>query len=203
MSSPESAGNYKDHVNALVQKKPVTSFLQSRSTSRRNAAHKRAQELLQQQAKALNSRTLSGLVMQMRDSPFAKLIDMTEALIAKLKQEAAEEAEHKAFCDEELKKNKLKRDKLTSESEELATNAAQRKAAVAEMADTIERLGKEQVDLNRQMQEATAARQEEKTANLDAIKDSKIGRETVKNAISVLREFYEKQGEALLQRQVP
>merc|ERR550514_817266 len=40
-------------------------------------------------------------------------------------------------------------------------------------------------------------------ANLDAIKDSKVGQTAVKNAIAVLQEFYDKQGGALLQRQVP
>ena len=47
--------------------------------------------------------------------PFAKVTKMIEELVARLEAEAAAEAEHKAFCDGELKENKLTREKKTGE----------------------------------------------------------------------------------------
>ena len=51
---------------------------------------------------------------------------------------------------------------------------------------------------------ATETRTNEKKANLAAIEDSKTGQTATKNAIKVLKEFYDKQGAGLVQvKQVP
>merc|ERR1719498_1323001 len=102
ISSPNVADSYAGHIN-LVQK---PSFLQTQSTSQRVSAKNRAAQLLKKRALALNSKTLSTLATEISANPFAKVVDMIKTLLAKLKEEAAAEADHKAWCDKELKDNK-------------------------------------------------------------------------------------------------
>eukprot|EP00929_Paragymnodinium_shiwhaense_P066928 TRINITY_DN3363_c0_g1_i1.p1 TRINITY_DN3363_c0_g1~~TRINITY_DN3363_c0_g1_i1.p1 ORF type:complete len:666 (+),score=319.37 TRINITY_DN3363_c0_g1_i1:65-2062(+) len=213
LSSEEVSGAYADHVKVLLQKpqgqddskKGPASFLQLRGTSRRVDANRRALEFLKERATSLSSKTLANLAAQMGDSPFAKVIGMIETLLERLQEEAASEAEHKAYCDEELKKNKLKRNELNSDASRLRAEADAKFAAVKKMEGDIEQLAKEQAELQTAMKEATEVRQKEKAENEVAIKDSKHGLEAVRAAVAVLKEFYAKQGGEFLQakKQVP
>merc|ERR1719336_445287 len=107
ISDPTVAGSYKEHINLAQIPLGKVSLLQTESSKQRLVSRKQAVELLQQRARTLSSKTLSSLLDKMAESPFAKVIGMVEDLIAKLKAEAAAEAAHKAWCDEQLKANKL------------------------------------------------------------------------------------------------
>merc|ERR1712007_209911 len=92
-------------------------------------AKQRVAQFLKKRASAISSRELSPLAEKVAENPFGKVITMVEDLLQRLKEEAAAEADHKAWCDEQLKKNKLKRNtrtaavnKLTAEVAELASN---------------------------------------------------------------------------------
>merc|ERR1719277_2946975 len=131
------------------------------------------------------------------ENPFAKVIGMIEDLLARLKEQAQAEAEHKAWCDEQLKENKHKRDAKTAAVEKLA-------AEIADMGAQIDVLIQEQSELTKAMADATEIRQKEKAENLDAIADAQAGSTAVANALSILQEFYSSQS-SFLQRgkQVP
>ena len=118
---------------------------------------------------------------------------MIEGLLTKLKDEAASEADHKAWCDEQLKENKLKRNKKTAAVERLQAQVQEMTMTISSMGDKIATLLKEQADLTTAMKEATEQRSAEKTENLAIIADAKAGKEAVKAALVVLREFYAKQ----------
>jgi hypothetical protein len=151
----------------------------------------------------LNSKTLSKLASKLSEgNPFDKVIQMIEDLLDKLKEEAASEAEHKAYCDKELKSNKLKRDKFTAEIEKLRPEIELKGVTIADMAKKISTLAEEQASLRTSMAEATETRTQEKKENEIAIKDSAEAQEAVKSALAVLRDFYAKAGESFLQ-QVP
>lgn len=168
---------------------------QSRSTIRGKAA-----SYLQARANALNSKTLAAFAFALKDSPFDKVIGMIEGLIEKLQEEAASEADHKAFCDEELRKNKQKRKTLTSETERLHAEIEEKTMAVAKMGEDIKTLAEEQASLRTAMSDSTAQRQTEKAANEEAIADAIAGSTAVKNAVQVLKEFYSTQGGAFVQQ---
>jgi hypothetical protein len=129
---------------------------------------------------------------------------MIKNMIAKLKEEAAAEAAHKSWCDEQLKDNKLKRDKKTSEVNLLTAKDEELTASIATMAKSIETLIKEQADLTEAMKQATEQREKENTKNTATIADAKAGAEAVGQALTVLKEFYSSQA-LLLQKgtQVP
>jgi len=203
ISSPEVAGSYKEHINFLQVQKSV-SLLQTGSSMR--AARDQAMSLLRRRAKALGSESLMSLAAAVaaQAPAFTKIIDMIETLLDKLKEEAAAEADHEAWCDEQLKANKLKRDKKTAKVEELSATIEGLSASIVEMAATIAKLSGEQADLTKAMAEATELREKEKAENLDTIADSAAGADAVKRAIVVLKEFYSSQAAAFLQqKQVP
>merc|ERR1719506_2465293 len=172
ISAPNVADSYAGHIN-LAQK---PSFLQTQSTSQRVSAKNRAAVLLKKRALSLNSKTLSTLATEINANPFAKVVDMIKTLLAKLKEEAAAEADHKAWCDKELKDNKLKRNKKTAQSEKYMAAIEDLTAQIDGMAKKISTLAQEQEDLTGAMGDATKERLAEKKENLEAIADAKAGR---------------------------
>jgi len=204
IANPEVAGSYKEHINlAQLPTGQKVSLLQMRSSKSRVAMRQAAADLLQRSGLKLDSKTLTSLAAQVAASPFAKVISMIEDLISKLKEEASAEAAHKQWCDEQLKANKLKRNKKTTKVEELTAAIEELTEKIKQTGDTIDKLIAEQAELAKAMKEATAQREKEKAKNLDTIADAKAGIAAVKAALAVLRDFYSKQ-EALLQtRQVP
>merc|ERR1719164_292112 len=132
------------------------------SASKRIAAKQRASAYLQRKAAALSSKVLAELASQIVENPFAKVIEMIKTLLARLKEEAAAEADHKAWCDDQLKKNKLKRNKKTSEVEKLQSEIAVLASKIETMGERIKTLAEEQAALTKAMAEATEFRTKEK-----------------------------------------
>jgi len=197
ISSPSVADSYAGHVN-LAQK---PSFLQTQSTSERVLLKQRAAELLKKRARALSSRILAVAASEMSANPFAKVVDMIKSLLAKLKEEAAAEADHKAWCDKELTDNKHKRNQKTADSEKYQAQIEDLTAQIDSMAQKIATLATEQEELTSAMAEATKERVAEKQENEATIADAKAGSEAVKSALVVLRNFYSTQ--ASFAQQVP
>jgi len=203
IANPDVAGSYKEHINLSQLPGGKVTLLQMRSSKRRVATRQAAADFLQRRARTLESKTLMSLAAQVAASPFAKVIGMIEDLIAKLKEEANAEAQHKQWCDEQLKANKLKRNKKTTKVDELTAAIEELDGKIKETGDTITRLIAEQAELAKAMKEATAQREKEKAKNLDTIADAKAGRAAVKAALAVLRDFYSKQAAFLQAHQVP
>merc|ERR1719310_1316397 len=76
-------------------------------------------------------------------------------------------------------------------------------AEIKTLAGHIADLAKAQQELSVAMQEATTTREKEKEENLATIKDAKEALVAVDAALSVLKEFYAKQGAFLQAKQVP
>merc|ERR1719453_2715819 len=113
----------------------------------------------------MNSRVLSLLAVKVSADPFKKVTKMIKDMIAKLIEEANEEAEHKGFCDTELGSNKATRDTKTEESDTLKATIEELTADIAKLADEISELSAAIAALDKAMSEATALRADEKTKN--------------------------------------
>merc|ERR1719468_1454857 len=203
IANPDVAGSYKEHINLSQTLGHKLSLLQTRSSKKRAAMRQAVADLLQKRAQTLDSKALSSLAAQVAASPFAKVIGMIEDLLTKLKEEANAEAQHKQWCDEELKANKLKRNKKATKVEELTAAIEELTGKIKETGSTISRLIAEQAELAKAVSEATAQREKEKEKNLDTIADAKAGKAAVEAALTVLRDFYSKQAALLQAHQVP
>jgi len=202
LSSGAVAGHAEKHLPGFVQSQAI-SLLQLGSAQERTVLRQRVADFLQNRATSLSSKVLALAAVKIADSPFTKVIDMIKELIARLEEEAEAEAGHKAWCDEELHKNKKQKDLKSSEVATLEAKMAQLDSEIKTLAGQIADLAKAQQELSAAMQDATTNRQKEKEENEATIKDAKEALVAVDAALSVLKEFYAKQGGFLQLKQVP
>merc|ERR1712127_665514 len=120
-------------------------------------------------------------------------------------EEANEEAEHKGWCDTELATNEQTRKEKTEAVETLHAEIDQLEASIAKLTEDISDLTAAVAELDAAMAKATTIRQEEKTTNEQTIKDSGEAQTAVAQALTVLKEFYAKAGDAtaLVQQPMP
>lgn len=205
MSDESVSGSADKYLPSLVQKKRSFGMLRSTSEALRHDANRRnavvkAATLLQKRGFKLGSKQLSMLAIKMSTDPFAKVVDMIKGLIAKLQEEAAAESEKKAWCDGELKTNKLTRDAKTAEVEAISAAVDKLKATISKLATSIAEHSDKLAELDAAMAEATSVRQKEKAENEETIADAKAALEAVAAATKVLKEYYAKASPAMLQQ---
>merc|ERR1719178_236664 len=198
ISDPSVAGSYGEHVNMAQMK---TSFLQLRSARSRVSSRQRVVSFLEKKAALLSSVALKTLAKQVESNPFDKVVQMIKDLVEKLKEEAKAEAEHKAWCDEQLHDNKIKREKKTAKVNKLTATVESLTEDIASMGKKIQTLKAEQAELTLAMSKATTVRGKEKSTNTETMKDAQAGEAATQAALTVLKEFYASQGSFL--QQVP
>merc|ERR1719263_291141 len=128
--------------------------------------------------------------------PFVKVKKMIKDLITKLTEEANGEAEHKAWCDEELSTNEQTRKEKTAEAETLHAEIDELEASIAKLTEDMADLSSAIAELDAAMAKATELRTAEKAKNTETIADAKEAATAVEQALTVLKEFYAKAGEA-------
>merc|ERR1719437_219816 len=153
------------------------------------------QDLSQKQ----NSTGLAQLAMRMAsvvrvssangDDPFAKIKGLISDMIAKLEDEAAADAEHKAFCDKELAENEEKEadkiaeiEKLTSKIDQWTARSAQLKSEAAALQEALANLASSQATMDK-------IRGEEKALYTKNRAEMEEGLEGVKFALKILNDY--------------
>jgi hypothetical protein len=128
---------------------------------------------------------------------------MIKDLIMRLMEEAAEETEHKGWCDTELSTNEQTRKEKTSAVETLTAEIDQLGASIGTLSEAIAELSAAVAELDKAMAEATKIRAAESAMNAETVEDSQEAQTAVAQALTVLREFYAKAAEAtaLVQQQ--
>jgi len=196
-------GNAETYLPKFVQAKasvPALAMLRAESHS---AAQEQVAQFLRARAEKLGSRVLSALAVRVSDDPFVKVKKMIKDLIVRLMEEANEEAEHKGWCDAELSTNEQTRAEKTEVVETLHAEIDQLEASIAKLTEEITELTEAVAALDTAMATATKLRQEEKAENTQTIADSQEAQTAVAQALTVLKDFYEKAGDAtaLVQQQ--
>merc|ERR1719487_251630 len=193
LSSAAVSGNAEKHLPTLMQVKSA-SFAQLRADSK-NPNQLRVAAYLQEKANEINSRVLSALAVRVSADPFKKVKKMIKDLIVKLMEEAAEEAEHKGWCDTELSTNEQTRKEKTEEVETLHAEIDELEASIAKLTQEISDLTAAVAEIDKAVAEATKIREEEKAKNTETIKDAQDAQTAVAQALVVLKEFYAKAAE--------
>merc|ERR1719428_1762402 len=111
-------------------------------------------------------------------------------------EEANEEAEHKGWCDSELASNEQTRKEKTAAAETLHAEIDELEASIAKLTEDIKELTEAVAYLDAAMAKATSLREAEKAKNADTTADAKAAQEAVAQALTVLKDFYEKAGDA-------
>jgi len=163
-----------------------------------NDGKTRALRLIEQLGRRLKSTALVSLSYRAAADPFAKVREMVEGMLAKLQQEAAEEATHQAFCNEEM--SKTEKSKSIKEQDIAKTDARLEKASsgVQSLTEANAALSGEVTDLDTSIADLTSIRNAEKgrfTATETELVESV---DAVRAAIGALQSYFEK-GPALIQ----
>jgi len=200
ISSSAVTGNADTYLPTMLQ-----TSLASLRVNMQSTQQKRAAIYLQDMAKQLDSRVLSAVAGRVAADPFRKVKKMIKDLITRLMEEANEEAEHKGWCDTELSTNEQTRKEKTEAVETLHAEIDQLEASIAKLSEDISDLTNAVAELDAAMAKATTIRQEEKATNAQTIADAGEAQTAVAQALTVLKEFYAKAGEAtaLLQQPAP
>ena len=188
IASKSVSGAADKHLPGLVQTGTRSLALRASAQTQARASVVRA---LQTAAARSRSTQLARLAARVREAgPFDKIIGMIKDMIAKLTEQAGEEADHKEFCDGELQTNKQTRDSKTSDVNSMTASKERLEATIAKLTEERTALSDAVAELDAAMSEATAIRQKESNENTDAIKDAKAAQEAVKAALGVLEGFY-------------
>merc|ERR1719321_1540483 len=168
------------------------SFLQLRGAA---SGPKRVLEFLTQKASLLKSPMLSTLALKLKlgvaKDHFVKVRGMIKDLIAKLEADAESEASQKSFCDEEMEKATTARDEAIGKVEKATADIDEAESLIAKLTEEIDELANQIADLRKGLFEATELRKKEREENEKTLEDSEAGLEAVKNAIEVLKKFYD------------
>lgn len=192
MSSPEVASGAAHTMLTQTWVPPAGVSLAQLRSSDQSSKQADVANFLQQRAKLVNSRLLSLMAQRASADPFKKVKKMIQDMIQKLMEEANEAADHKAFCDAEMGTNKQTRDSKATEAEGLKADIEGFTADIAKLAEEITALGEDISAIDAAVGKATAERDAEKAKNTDTIKDAEIANGAVTQAITILKEFYEK-----------
>jgi hypothetical protein len=196
LRSPEVSGSAAKHLAiGLTQAKamPAAALVQldSDRTDQRSAGIRReVRELLAEAGKRLHSERLQLLAQTASTGPFDKVKKLIDSMITRLLEEAHADADHEGFCDTEMGKSKITRNKLSEEIDGFSAAADEGKATIMTLTEDIAQLSKEVADLDKATAEATQLRMGEKSQNAATVKDAKAGQEAVAAATSVLKAFY-------------
>lgn len=171
------------------------SFMQTKSTTRRALAHLRASRSAALSLLSSNAQE----VLNTAADPFAKVKGMIQDMLAKLLEEHAQEAEHKGWCDQEMSKSTKSKKQHEKEVEKMESRIDQMESQLSELTDEIEQLTKDMADMQAAVSKATQIRGKEKHKNMAGIKEYKDAQMLLKNAMDVLKEFYDGKETTLVQ----
>merc|ERR1719183_2857248 len=180
------------------------SFLQVRKKNLRAAAgspdgRTRVLNLLRTRSEELSSPVLAALASRVASDPFVKIRKLIQELIERLLQEAADEANHKGFCDKEFGKAKQQRAAKVEEVTALNTALSENEAKRDKLQEEIAKLTREVDELDASLSSTTKDREDESAENAATIKEAEEGKEAVEMAIDILNKFYKTAAKATVE----
>merc|ERR1719387_388784 len=126
----------------------------------------------------------------MRD-PLEKVRNIITNLVTKLKEEAAQDASQKAFCDAELSKSSEAKDDKSMRMDKLKSKVNSVTSSKASLEETVRDLESQIAVLDKGETEGTKIRQEEHATYERESREFKEAAEAVESAMTMLKEYYQ------------
>merc|ERR1719324_1086149 len=161
-------------AKAIMLKKFAAAFVQTKTTVRDEAedeAKARVLKAIEQLGRRLHKTALIALAYRAASDPFVKIRGMIEDMIAKLHQEAAEEATQKAFCDKEIGESKKAKADKEGKLSKVNSRLEAATSTTSKLTEEISSLSKEVAENDAAMKTATDVRQKEKAEFMVVEKD--------------------------------
>jgi len=160
----------------------------------RNLARKQHSEVLAQLARRMASamRYSEGS----GEDPFAKVKGLIAGMIEQLAKEAQAEASHKSYCDKEVGETLTKKSTKEAAISKLETKISAQQASSAQLKAQVAELQQGLAEIAATQSEMTALRRQEKELFAKNKPEMESGLEGVKMALSILRDYYAKEGKS-------
>lgn len=171
----------------------VGSFIQIRSKTPTDRTAD-AIAFLKSKAGNLHSKILMQLAEAASADPFAKVKEMIASLVARLQEEAAEEAAKHGTCMKDMARDKAN---IEKDNENISKYSAAKDKAEGEMADyneQVAKLTKKIEKLAEDKAEAEKLRADENAENTRVTTESDAAIKALEDAIAVLTDYYSKTG---------
>merc|ERR1719223_2464491 len=159
LAGDDVSGNAAEHLG-LIQK--GSSLVQFMSRSNNEGIHRKIRDYLLSESQRLHSKNLNLLAEKIAADPFAKVKKLIDDMITRLLEEANADAEKEGWCDTEMGKSKVTRNKLSEEIDGLDAAIEDGRATVMKLTQEVADLADEIKDLDAEMSEATELRTNEK-----------------------------------------
>jgi len=125
------------------------------------------------------------------DDVFAKVKGLIRDMLEKLAAEAADEANEKAWCDEQTEKTTAKKEDLEGDIAKLTAKIDKAAARSASLKEEVKELQAELANLASAQAEADKLRGEQNADYSQAKSDLELGLSGVRKALGVLRDYYQ------------
>jgi hypothetical protein len=207
----ESVGGAAQQTYALNQVSKPLSFFQgaieknSRLSTGADLANFEAVQFVRNLARQQKDEALMQLAMRMASvmrfsstngaDPFQKVKALIADMIERLQKDGQADATHKAYCDKETGETVTKKEQKAAEIDKLTTKIDSMKAQSAQLKEEVAGLQKDLSEIARSTMEATSLRNNEKRQYKSDKKEMEDGIEGVKLALSILRDYFAKDGD--------
>jgi len=124
------------------------------------------------------------------NDPFGKVKSMIKDMVERLEKEGAEEATHKAWCDEQTGETKQKTLELNHDIETLSAKMDKAKSRSIKLKDEVAGLQSALADIAKSQMELDGVRRSENSAFKETKTDLEQGLKGVRMALKVLKEYY-------------
>jgi len=196
LSSDKVLGTSNAYFASMLQSPgSAAAFVQIHEADR-SPAQRLVAAYLQKQGEKIHSQALSALALHAQEDPFGKVRKMIQDLITRLQEEAGEEVQHKAWCDQELAANEQARSSRTTEVERLSSQIDGLTSSLAQLAADLTDLAKKVADTEQQVVKETQLRADEKATNERTLSDAQEAQTAIGQAVTVLKEFYQQAAES-------
>merc|ERR1719316_1037124 len=131
---------------------------------------------------------------------FDKVIEMIDKMVEELREDEATDLKNKEECEKERMEKTKEARKLSLKIDDATEEIARQRALIEELKAQIEEKEAEIKKLKEDLAKATKQREDEKLAYEASSADDHAAAELIKQAMDVLKGFYEDNGLTLVQR---
>jgi len=147
---------------------------------------------------------LMTLALEAKLDGFTRVKEKINLMASALKKEQADEVEKKAWCIEELQKNRLAKEKKARKNKDLGVKKEALTMQLEDARDTVSDLKADVAEMKKQQKVAAQNRESENAEFQKNVQEQRQTQVLLKKAMSVLGEVYNKKEEALIQaREIP
>jgi DNA repair exonuclease SbcCD ATPase subunit len=182
---------------------PAASFVQKESAAH-SVRRAQAAKLLSAIAAKTHNPRIATLAVRARLDAFTRVKKAIDDMIAQLQEEKAAEIKHKDFCVDEFNQNQLQTEKKERDKEDLLAKIEGLEMSIKQLAEAIDALKAEIVEMQVQLKRAGEDREKENKIFQTVVADQRETQKLLQAALGVLQDFYGKAAAAaLVQKQEP